>query len=144
MKVITKYLMMITMMVMCINFSSCNNGDDPEPPEPEFTLKGTTWSFTEKFEEKEDGEVVKFEYEYVLDFASRDVTFTENVKATYKNESQSYSNHYDYTYTHSGNLVIMKPVEANLYNLEGTIISDIKMKVVNSDGDEIGTFYLED
>jgi len=28
--------------------------------------------------------------------------------------------------------------------LEGTIISDIKMKVVNSDGDEIGTFYLED
>ncbi len=149
MKTATKYLMMmIAMLALSVSFSSCGeDGDDPEPPTEEdevFTLKGTTWSFTEKFEEKEDGEIVKYEYEYVLDFGSKDVTFTENVKATYGNQSQSYSNHYDYTYTHSNNLVIMKPVEANLYNLEGTIISNIKMKVVNSDGEEIGTFYLED
>ena len=145
MKAFRFFAMMVAMLAMSVNFTSCDDGGEEKIPEPPvFELKNTTWSFTEKFEEKVDGEVVKYEIEYELDFGSKDVTYTENVKATLGNKTQSYSDHYDYTYTHNDDLVIMKPVEANLYTLEGTIISNIKMRVVNSDGDEIGVFYLED
>lgn len=147
MKAIVKYLMMmIAMLAMCVNFSSCRDTkEDPEPPiTDEFTMKNTVWSFTEKYEEKVDGETVKYQVYRELDFGSKDMTYTIEVEATYGNKKESYSDYYNYTYTHSKNLVVMKPVDANLYNLEGTITSNIKMRVVNSDGDEIGIFYLED
>ena len=111
MKAFRFFAMMVAMLAMSVSFTSCSeDDDDPIVDPPTFTLKNTTWSFTEKFEEKVDGEVVKYEIEYELDFGSNDVTYTENVKATLGNKTQSYSDHYDYTYTHNDDLVIMRPV----------------------------------
>lgn len=139
-----KYLfMMLAMMAMCVNLTSCDKDDDgPDPKEPvtpEFSLVGTSWSYTDRFEEDD----INYTIDYTISFSSStkakytmDITIKEGTQTT------TQSDYIDYTYTHHDDLVIMTPVDANYAYLEGEITSEIKMEVINaSSGLTIGVFY---
>ena len=139
-----KYLfMMLAMMAMCVNLTSCDKDDDgpgpKEPVTPEFSLVGTSWSYTDRFEEDD----INYTIDYTISFSSStkakytmDITIKEGTQTT------TQSDYIDYTYTHHDDLVIMTPVDANYAYLEGEITSEIKMEVINaSTGKTIGVFY---
>ena len=149
-----KYLfMMLAMMAMCVNLTSCggDSGSGPrqEPPiiedetdEPiEFSLVGTSWSYTDRFEE--DG--IKYTDESTINFSSSTrAKLTQVITVTEGTQTTSQSFYIDYTYTHHDDLVIMTPVDANYAYLEGEITSQIKMEVINaSSGELIGIFYRQ-
>ena len=145
-----KYLfMMLAMIVMCVNLSSCEK-DGPgqqEPPiieddEPiEFSLVGTSWSYTDRFEEDD----IKYTDELTINFSSSTkAKLTQVTTITEGSQTTSQSFYIDYTYTHHDDLVIMTPVDANYAYLEGEITSQIKMEVINaSSGELIGIFYRQ-
>lgn len=146
-----KYLfMMLAMMAMCVNLSSCGGGpgqpeppiiEEPEPPTPEFSLVGTTWSYTDRFEEDD----IKYTDELTINFSSSTrAKLTQVTTITEGSQTTSQSFYIDYTYTHHDDLVIMSPVDANYAYLEGEITSQIKMEVINaSSGELIGIFYKQ-
>lgn len=143
-----KYLfMMLAMMAMCFNLTSCDKDDDdlpqPEPPvvEEEFTLVGTSWNYTNRFEE--DG--INYTEELTIKFSSSTkAKLTQVITVTEGTQTTSQSFYIDYTYTHHDDLVIMTPVDANYAYLEGEITSQIKMEVINaSSGELIGIFYRQ-
>lgn len=137
MKSIKYFFMMLAMMAMCVNLTSCDK-DDEKPP-LEFSLVGTTWSYTDKFEE--DG--INYTMDYTISFPSS-TNATYSMKLTIKEGTQttSQSDYTDYTYTYNNGLVIMTPIEAGYAYLEGEITSEIKMEVINaSSGKTIGVFY---
>lgn len=140
-----KYLfMMLAMMAMCVNLTSCKGGpEEPLPPKepvvPEFSLVGTTWSYTDRFEEDD----ISYTMDYTISFPSS-TNATYSMKLTIKEGTQttSQSDYTDYTYTYNNGLVIMTPIEAGYAYLEGEITSEIKMEVINaSSGKTIGVFY---
>ncbi len=146
-----KYLfMMLAMMAMCVNLTSCGGGgggtttqeppiiEDPEPT-PEFSLVGTSWSYTDRFEEDD----IKYTDELTINFSSSTrAKLTQVTTVTEGSQTTSQSFYIDYTYTHHDDLVIMSPVDANYAYLEGEITSEIKMEVINaSSGLTIGVFY---
>lgn len=137
-----KYLfMMLAMMAMCVNLTSCDKDDDDpkDPPLPEFSLVGTTWSYTDRFEE--DG--INYTMDYTISFpTSTNAKYSMNVIIKEGTQTTSQSDYTDYTYTYNNGLVIMSPTEANYAYLEGEITSEIKMEVINaSSGKTIGVFY---
>ena len=149
-----KYLfMMLAMMAMCVNLTSCDKDpkeptiieDEPnEPPiiEPiEFSLVGTSWSYIDRFEEDD----IKYTDELTINFSSSTrAKLTQVTTVTEGSQTTSQSFYIDYTYTHHDDLVIMSPVDANYAYLEGEITSQIKMEVINaSSGELIGIFYKQ-
>lgn len=138
MKVITKYLlMMVAMMAMCVSFTSCDNGDDPEIP---FTLEGTYWDYSE--DATISGVTVK--YEHSFSFSSSSAVY--KIVETQQKGNESYSNfetlNYTYTLSDDGGLVVLNPTQVGKATLEGRIQNEMKMTVTNvSTGKTIGVFY---
>ncbi len=130
-----KFLRILFLSILATAFISC------EKPSTDggFSLKNTVWTYVDRFEE--DGATV--EYEYTLKFAASTATYRVLLTAEEGNETYTESMKYDYSYTYSDDLVILKPKDANMYHLEGEIISNIKMRVSNSEGELIGIFYKE-
>ena len=138
MKVITKYLlMMVAMMAMCVSFTSCDNGGDPEIP---FTLEGTYWDYSE--DATISGVTVK--YEHSFSFSSSSAVY--KIVETQQKGNESYSNfetlNYTYTLSDDGGLVVLNPTQVGKATLEGRIQNEMKMTVTNvSTGKTIGVFY---
>lgn len=139
MKAITKYLMMmIVMLAMCVSFSSCDNGEDPEIPIPD--LEGTYWEYSE--DATVSGVIVK--YEHSFSFSSSSAVY--KIVETQQKGNENYSNFETFNYTYKlsddGNLVVLTPTQVGKATLEGKIQSQMKMTVTNvSTGKTIGIFY---
>ncbi len=140
---IKNFVMILTMMVACVNQTSCTPiigcPPPPEPPIHEFPLVGTSWSYTDRFEEDD----ISYTVDYTISFPTS-TNAKYSMKATIKEGTQttSQSDYTDYTYTYNNGLVIMTPIEAGYAYLEGEITSEIKMEVINaSSGKTIGVFY---
>lgn len=139
MKTITKYfVMMVVMMTMCVNFSSCE--DDPQPKPEEYTLEGSYWEYSE--DATINGVTVK--YEHSFSFSSSTAVY--KIVETQHKGNESYSNfetlNYTYTLSDDGVMVVLNPTQVGKAILEGRIQNKMKMTVINiSTGKTIGVFY---
>lgn len=137
-----KFLSMLLMMVaMSVSFSSCDK-EPPvhEPEDPEFSLPGSRWTFSEK----EDIDGVKYTIDYTLTFSTSTATYQIKMTVEDGTQTTTSSDYIDYNYVYSNGLVVLSPQKAGYAYLEGTIQSDIKMTVVNTSNNKtVGVFYKQ-
>ncbi len=127
------------MLVMC--FIALTGCDLIKPDPTPNTLNNTVWVYTDRYvDEDEDGTVTD---EYKLEFFAGTAVYSNTLTLETGNETYTEESRYDYRYTYSDNLVVLKPVDPNMYHLEGVVTAGIKMVVSNSEGEVIGTFYRE-
>ncbi len=139
-----KYLPMLLMIVaMNVIFTSCSKDDDDDKSIEQvtkFTLEGSQWSYTDKYEENG----IEMILDYTIGFSSSTALYNLTLTMKEGTQTTTQNDRIQYTYTYSDGLVILKPLEANKAYLEGKIISNIKMEVTNvSTGKNLGTFYKQ-
>lgn len=139
-----KYLPMLLMIVaMNVIFTSCSKDDNDDKSIEQvakFTLEGSQWSYTDKYEESG----IEMILDYTISFSSSTALYNLTLTMKEGTQTTTQNDRIQYTYTYSDGLVILKPQEANKAYLEGKIISNIKMEVTNvSTGKNLGTFYKQ-
>lgn len=136
---IKNFVMILTMMVVCVNQTSCTPIGCPPPPEPEFSLVGTTWSYTDRFEEDE----ISYTIDYTISFPSPiKAKLSMNIAIKEGRQTTNQRENIGYTYTYDNDLIIMNSMVTDYANLKGIITSETEMEVTNtSSGEKIGTFY---
>lgn len=135
-----KYLsMLLMMMTLSVCMVSCDK-EEKIPELDEFTLPGTRWTYTDKYEEDD----VQITVDYTITFSTATATYDAKMTIKEGNQTQTASSFVNYAYNYSDGLVVFTPTEAGKAYLEGEITSNIKMVVTNiSTGEEIGTFYKQ-
>ena len=138
---IKNFVMILTLMVACANQTSCIPPivEPPLPPEPEFSLVGTTWSYTDRFEEDE----ISYTIDYTISFPSPiKAKLSMNIAIKEGTQTTNQRENIGYTYTYDNDLIIMNSMVTGYANLKGIITSETEMEVTNaSSGEKIGTFY---
>lgn len=137
-----RFFAMLMMVVMATTFVSCSDDDDEDAPQNpgEFTLVGTSWTYTDRF----DIDGVEYVESYSMTFSQSTVNYVLTIKITDGTQVSTQSDRVHYDYTYNKGLVVFKPTTAGKAYLEGEVISESKMIVTNvSSGDEIGTFYKD-
>lgn len=147
MKALKFFSTMLILLAMCMPMTSCG-GDEPEPvidntttTETANSLKGTSWSYTDRYEY--DGWTATITQRFT--FNASTATYTVETREQEGNQVTTDYTTSNYTYTYEDGLVVLIPQDAGKAYLEGKISSNIKMDVYNVDRDymHIGTFYKE-
>lgn len=136
-----RFFAMLMMVVLSTTLVGCSDDDDDAPQNPgEFTLVGTSWTYTDHF----DFDGVDYVESYSISFTESRASYVLKITITEGSQVSTQTDRVNYDYTYNKGLVVFKPTTPDKAYLEGEVISETKMIVTNtSTGKEIGTFYKD-